>query len=103
MNELYQVIEKNPEVNGKIKLIGIGAGNSASEMEVLRKTYTIPFPLFPDKDFTLHKVLGEVRTPYLIAIKINNDRTHQVIYSEQGMFQEAESFLQILTTISGLK
>ena len=103
MNELYQVIEKNQEMKGKIKLIGIGAGNSVSEMEVLRKTYTIPFPLFPDKDFTIHKVLGEVRTPYLIAIKICNDGTHQVIYSEQGMFQEAESFLQVLTTLSGLK
>ena len=103
VNELYQAIENNPELKDKIKIIGIGAGNTPNEMEVLRKTYQIPFPLFPDKDFTIHKALGEVRTPYFVATKANRDGTHQVIYSEPGGFEEAETFLEGITTASGLK
>jgi len=103
INELYQMIENNPEFKTKIKLIGIGAGNSPYEVSVFKKTYAVPFPLFPDKDFVIHKVYGEVRTPYFFAVKINDDGTHQVIHSQLGDFQGAESFLELILKASGLK
>lgn len=103
LNELFHRMENNPDLKGKIKLIGIGAGNSPYEVEIFKKTYNTPFPLFPDKDFTLHKALGDVRTPYFIAIKINDDGTHQVIHSELGGFKGAESFLELMLNASGLK
>jgi len=103
INELYQLIENNPDLKTKIKLIGIGAGNSSYEVNVFKKTYAIPFPLFPDKDFVIHKAYGEVRTPYFIAVKINDDGTHQVIHSQLGDFQGAEPFLELILKASGLK
>jgi rhodanese-related sulfurtransferase len=102
VNQLYEIIERNRTWKDKIKLIGIGAGNSPKEMELLKKTYTIPFPLFDDHDFTLHRALGEVRTPYFIAIKINRDGTDKVIYSEPGAFEEPETFIERITKDSGL-
>ena len=103
INELYQMIENNPDLKTKIKLIGIGAGNSPYEVNVFKKTYAIPFPLFPDKDFVIHKAYGEVRTPYFIAVKINDNGTHQVIHSQLGDFQGAEPFLELILKASGLK
>jgi len=103
INEMYQSIEDNPELKGKIKIIGIGAGNSPFEVQVFKKTYHIPFPLFPDKDFSIHKVLGEVRTPYFVAIKINDDGLHQIVHSQLGDFQGAEAFLELIMKASGLK
>ena len=102
LNELYQLIENNPETKGKIKMIGIGAGNSAFEVETFRKTYGVVFPLFPDKDFAIHKALGDVRTPYFIAIKIKADRTHEVIHSELGGFAGAQAYLEVILKASGL-
>ena len=103
VNELYRLIENNADIKNKIKLIGIGAGNSSYEVEVFKKTYTVPFPLFPDKDFTIHKVCGEVRTPYFMVVKINEDGNHQIVHNQIGNYPGAEPFLDLVLKASGLK
>ena len=103
INELYNLIEKNPDLKNKIKMIGIGAGNTSFEVETYKKTYQVPFPLFPDKDFVVHKACGEVRTPYFIVVKINNDGTHQIVHAQLGNYPGAEPFLEIVLKVSGLK
>jgi len=103
VNELFRLIETNPDIKNKIKLIGIGAGNSSYEVEVFKKTYTVPFPLFPDKDFTIHKVCGEVRTPYFMVVKINEDGTHQIVHNQLGNYPGAQPFLDLVLKASGLK
>jgi thiol-disulfide isomerase/thioredoxin len=103
VNELYRLIENNPDIKNKIKLIGIGAGNSSYEVEVYKKTYQVPFPLFSDKDFVIHKVCGEVRTPYFMVVKINEDGTHQIVHTQLGNYPGAEPFLELVLKASGLK
>jgi peroxiredoxin len=103
VNVLYRMIEQVPEFRKRIKVIGIGAGNSTLEVETFKEKNDVPFPLFPDPDFAIHKRLGEVRTPYFIVIKINKDRTHKIIYSKLGDFGEAETFLQQILDASGLR
>ena len=103
VNELYRLIENDPTLKKKIKLIGIGVGNSPYEVEVFKKTYDVPFPLFPDKDFVIHKVCGEVRTPYYMVVKINEDGTHQIIHAQLGNFPGAEPFLELVLKASELK
>jgi thiol-disulfide isomerase/thioredoxin len=103
VNRLHELIEADPALRGKIKVIGIGVGNSPFEVGVFRKKYGIVFPLFPDGDFALHKLLGEVRTPYFIALKILPDGAHQVILSRLGAFENAERFLGEIVAASDLK
>ena len=102
-NELYNLIEKKPNLKNKIKMIGIGAGNSSFEVEMYKKTYSVSFPLFPDKDFAIHNACGEVRTPYFIVVKINDDGTHQIVHAQLGNYPGAEPFLEIILKASGLK
>ena len=103
VNELYRLVENNPDIRNKIKIIGIGAGNSSYEVEVFKKTYNVPFPLFPDKDFTIHKACGEVRTPYFMVVKINENGTHQIVHTQLGEYPGAELFLELVLKASGLK
>ncbi len=102
VDKLYYLIESNPDLRNKIKLIGIGAGNSRYEVDVFKKTFHTPFPLFSDDDFAIHQALGDVRTPYFIVVKISQDGTHQVIHSELDSFEEAQVFLKLIVSASDL-
>ncbi len=103
VNELYNLIEKDPDLKKKIKLIGIGAGNTPLEVGIFKKNYTVPFPLFADQDFKIHKACGEVRTPYFIVVKINEDGSHLIVHSQLGEYPGAEPFLELVLKSSGLK
>jgi thiol-disulfide isomerase/thioredoxin len=103
MKELYQVIENSPDLKAKIKLIGIGAGNNPNEVQTFKNIGDTPFPLFPDEDFAIHDAIGEVRTPYFIGIKIHEDGTHKILYSESGGFEDANIFLELVLANSGIR
>ena len=99
---MFRKIENDAKLKGKIKLIGIGVGNSTFEVNYFKKSYNIPFPLFPDGNFVIHKKLGEMRTPYFIGIKISSNGTHKVFYSKLGGAKDADTLLQKLLKDSGL-
>jgi thiol-disulfide isomerase/thioredoxin len=103
VNALYEKIEADPALKEKMKLIGIGVGNSSYEVGVFKKRYQIPFPLFPDGGFAIHKQVGEVRTPYFIGVRIEGDGSHRVFFSRLGAFDTADGFLKDMVRLSGLK
>lgn len=103
MDAVFEKIEKEKALKNKIKIIGIGVGNNANEVNIYRQNYRVPFPLFTDEDFVIHKAVGEVRTPYFIGVKINDDGSHKVFYSKLGAFKKADKFLQEMISLSGLK
>ena len=101
-NEFFSKLSGDSNLKDAIKLIGIGAGNSDFEIDFFRKQYGIKFPLFSDGEFLIHKILGEVRTPYFIAIKIDRNGNHKVVYSKLGGIENSDEFLKIVRRFSGL-
>jgi peroxiredoxin len=102
MVELHHQIENHPDFKGKIKLIGIGVGNSQSEIEVFKQNNNVPFPLFPDQDFSIHKVLGEVRTPFFIVIKMNRNRSHEIVHTHLGGLTDIQGLLNLMYEAYGI-
>ncbi|MBN1932280.1 MAG: redoxin domain-containing protein [Desulfobacterales bacterium] len=102
VNELYHQIQKSPQIKDKIKLLGIGVGNSRFEVDFFRKKYDVAFPLFPDDKFVIHKQMGEVRTPYFIGIRKHPDGSWKVFYSKLGGVKNADDFLKTIRKLSGL-
>lgn len=102
VNEFFNKLSEDSKLKDIIKLIGIGAGNSDFEIDFFRKQYGIKFPLFSDGEFSIHKILGEVRTPYFIAIKIGKNGTHKVVYSKLGGINDPDEFMKTVKSFSGL-
>jgi len=103
MAKLYRQIENNPDLKNKIKLIGIGAGNTPTEIEFFRQTHNIPFPIFPDEDFAIHNSLGQVRIPSFIAIRMEKDGSHKIVYTHLGGLGDTTLFLDSMVEAYGIK
>lgn len=103
VNELYRMIDKRNGLRDRIKIIGIGAGNTPFEVNVFRTNYNIQFPLFSDESFSVHKSIGEVRTPYFFVVRIKGDGSNSIIYSKVGSIQEPDKFLDMILKEAGLK
>jgi len=103
LNELYQIINKREDLKNKIRIIGVGAGNNPFEVDVFRNQYNIQFPLFSDESYSVHKSVGEVRTPYFFVIKNTGDKKNTLIYSKVGSIQDPKQFLDKILEESGMK
>jgi peroxiredoxin len=102
VNKLYSTIQKRKDLKDKIKMIGIGTGNTPFEVGFFQKKYEVDFPLFSDENLSIHQILGELRTPYFIGVKINRDGSNEVFYSRLGQFRDVNSFLKRIVELSGL-
>ena len=100
INELYNLIQNDRALSQQIKMIGIGVGNSTFEVGVFKKKYSVEFPLFADRDFSIHKKLGNVRTPYFIAIYNRGEIKNQVFMAKLGGLEGAEDFLHFILELA---
>jgi peroxiredoxin len=103
VNDLYQEIQKRGDLTGKIKMIGIGAKNSAYEVDSYRERYAVPFPLFPDEGLEITEKLCTKGTPTFIGIKLDGKGNQERFYFGEGGFQDTRKFLREIIRSSGLK
>ena len=68
-NKLYDLIEKDQQTRGRIKIIGIAAGNSQAEAKDFVERYNSRFPIIPDPQYHLYNAIGETRAPFTIYVR----------------------------------
>ena len=103
LNDLFDIISKRTDIRDKVKIIGIGAGNTPFEVSIFQKQYNVPFPLVPDQSFAVHKAVGEVRTPYFFVLKKKTDGSNLIVYSKVGSIQDPNQFLALILNETALK
>jgi peroxiredoxin len=102
MNELYASLQQRGLAD-KLKVLGLGAGNSEMEVGVFRDKFKVAFPLLPDFDYVLHKGLGEPRTPLLLLVKLGPAQPPTVVMSHLGPLGDTQAFLDKLLDKAALK
>lgn len=103
VNELYQAIQGRPNVQDKIKIIGIGYSNSLYEVDSFKEKYNVLFPLFPDQNTEIFKLLGARGTPTFIGVKRNSQGLQEQFYWGEGAFRDVQQFLTEIIKLSGLE
>jgi thiol-disulfide isomerase/thioredoxin len=84
-NELYSSIEKDPQLKGKVKMIGIAAGNNQKEVESFKKEYKVSYSLFADPKFDAHTAVGSPRTPFMIWVRRDAQGKGTVVSTHLGL------------------
>ena len=88
LNDVYSLIEDDPKLRGKIKVISIAVGNTSAEITSYKKTQGVRYPILSDSNFTLHRLLGDPRVPYTMLIKRN-----RIVHTHHGVMDSSESLL----------
>lgn len=101
VNALHQAIADNPKLRSRIKLIGIGVGNSPFEVNAFRNIYRVPFPLIADEDRSIHEALGNIGTPYFFVLWNKRGGRRVVIYSKAGTIGNPGEFLDLIAAKTG--
>ncbi|MFQ6077745.1 MAG: peroxiredoxin family protein [Thermodesulfobacteriota bacterium] len=86
-NEVFDLVEKDPTMKGKVKWMGVGVGNNETEVDFFRKAKRIPFPILPDIHFNLYQAIGGpggIRTPLTLLIRKDKKGRGIVIDSHMG-------------------
>jgi peroxiredoxin len=103
VNTMFENLTKLPQ-GQKLKMLGLGAGNSAFEVDTFRKKYDLTMPLFQDEDYTLHKAFGTVLTPaYMLLKPVPGGKGFQVLYFQEGTCADYQAFLDQMLRVSGVK
>lgn len=102
VNKIYNSIEEQNNLKNRIKIIGIGAGNSAYEVNAFRDKYNIPFSMFPDEDESISTAMGTRVTPTFIGLKLDAGEYKKYFYLE-GEFENSQNFLNDIIKLAGIK
>lgn len=97
VNELFDLIESGSDAKGKVKLIGIGAGNTPFEVDVFKKKYGVKFPMVADDSMAVRKALSEeIRTPTFLVLRVGADKKISVTGVHVGQIKDAKAFLKMV-------
>lgn len=94
LNELFRRLPDSP-LAGRLKVLGVGVGNSDFEVDFFRKEFQVPFPMFPDADSKAYEAVGRVGTPTFVLLRPGSldARGLSVLFSQEGTFESPEEFL----------
>ncbi|QJT09384.1 peroxiredoxin family protein [Oceanidesulfovibrio marinus] len=102
MKELFDKIKASGKAD-TLKIIGLGVGNSDYEVGFFKDQYALDFPLFPDPDYRAYDYVGVVGTPFYVLVKLSKNGGHQVLFTQEGTFEDVTAFYSLLLEKSDLK
>lgn len=97
LNMAFEVVEQDPILKGRIKLVGIAAGNTGMEVEQFRQNHQVPFPLFSDPDFKMDRAIPkDLRTPILLSVNNAPGQELRVVKVHTGAVKKVEDIFDDL-------
>ncbi|MCB2188187.1 MAG: TlpA family protein disulfide reductase [Deltaproteobacteria bacterium] len=95
VNQLYELIAARG-LEDRIKLLGVGHGNVASEVQMFKGDNQVRFPLLPDPEERIYDRLGRPYTPYFFVLDLASHPPGRIVHAKLGRQPAPEKFLREL-------
>ena len=95
-NRLFELIESDPELKGRLKLIGMGAGSSKRAVVKFRRVNQVRFPLFADDKREVFNCLGEPVLPVAYLLKNQGNGRWQILQIISNPAESPQAFLGLI-------
>jgi hypothetical protein len=93
MNQVFERVEKDEQLRGKVKFLGVGAGNNQNEVNSFKAEKKVPFPIVPDPKFQAFEAVGDPGvTPFTLLIRKTASGL-LVVKMKIGLTREPEKLL----------
>jgi thiol-disulfide isomerase/thioredoxin len=101
VNEVFDALETKSPFKGKVKMVGVAAGNTPFEAGVYRKKFDVRFPLIADDDMQFQKISKDrILTPTFIVLKVEKGKKLKLIKVHVGMIHKAQELLEVVRSHS---
>ena len=78
-NEVYALVEADPEMKGRVKMLGISLGDIESDVKAFREGLKVPYPIIPDPKSVAHGEIGNKYTPFTVFVRQGVDGKHGLV------------------------
>lgn len=95
VNKLYNVIKEDTSLAKDVKIIGVCIGNNKTQVDAFKKSFKVPFPIFPDEQLAIAGAVEVMQTPTMILVTNNG----KVLTSHSGVIQDFDGYLKELREI----
>jgi thiol-disulfide isomerase/thioredoxin len=95
MNKLFDMVENDAQLKGKLKFIGAGQGNEETQLKMWKAFNKVGFALVPDPNNSFGKALNF--TPYPVTVIL--DKTGKILFVHIGTFESADEVFQKIKQI----
>ena len=90
MNEVYKMIQENPQLAPNAKVIAIGIGNSDAELNAFKEEHDVHYPMLNDANGSIGTAMGNLRTPTILIV---STQTGKVLYCHVGLIWSSDWFV----------
>jgi peroxiredoxin len=94
MNQAFSMVQQDPQLKGRVKFIGVAAGNNEREAGSFREEKKVPFPIVPDPKFLAYEAVGDPgATPFTLFIR-KTDSGLLVARTKVGLTRDSQKILK---------
>jgi peroxiredoxin len=89
INQLFDKVQADPQLKSKLKFIGAGQGNEATQLKMWKAFNKVPFALVPDPNMAWGKAVNF--TPYPVTMVL--DKSGKILFVHIGAFDNPDEVL----------
>jgi peroxiredoxin len=99
MNDFYKLVQSRG-LSSRVRMIGVGVGDTLKEVTVFKEKFKLPFPVFPDRTGSFTKQFGKIKVPNLIVLKKRSGH-FEIVYQDSSLPENPDGLLSKLISDSG--